>query len=421
MRITEIEVHPILPPFQDFNAREIFRYHGRPIQSRAILVVKTDTGLEGYGETWGDSLDADALQAQYLGTDPFDWMNDMANLPMNMATCDLMGKHLGLPVWKLLGPKVRSWVPVAAWTVSQKPENMAGEVVQAAQRGYHWIKYHVDEVQNVIAQTEAMQEVAPPGFKVHYDFNANLDFYTMCPIIMELERFPVTGRVEDVMAPADEEGFRLLREQCKLPILVHHGPADFMRKGLCDGFMAGHAPVGMAAKLAALAEYTRTPLMLQNAGGAINQAFLAHQVAVFPMATIDHVTLCHLWKDDVTKETMPVVGGCVEVPAGPGLGVTLDREKLEKYENATPPQYGRFLVRLRYADGLKVYVRHDPDQPGAADSMRFHERLHGFQVPSHVPSYNSPLVTDFWDEKEEPAEFARIWEQTGSGPVWVSE
>ena len=59
---------------------------------------------------------------------------------MNMACYDLMGKHLGIPAWKLIGPKVRSWIPVAAWTVAQAPDAMAEEVRQAAARGYHWIK-----------------------------------------------------------------------------------------------------------------------------------------------------------------------------------------------------------------------------------------------------------------------------------------
>ena len=421
MRITEIEIHRILPPYHDFNARSLYRYHGTQIQCRNILVVKTDEGLEGYGENWGELANGDALREQYIGTDPFDWLNDPTNLVMNMATYDLMGKKLGAPAWKLIGPKVRSWVPVAAWTASQTPEAMAEEVRQAAQRGYHWMKYHVGEVHNVIDQTRAMQEAAPPGFKVHYDFNANLDFYTMCPIIQELGRFPVAGRVEDVMDASDEDGYRMLREKCSLPIIIHHGPADFMIKNLCDGYMCGHGPVGIAAKMAAVAEMSRTPIMLQNAGGTINQAFLAHQVAVFRMATIDHVNLCHLWKDDVTVESMPVVGGCVEVPGGPGLGVTLDREKLEKYENAPPPDYGRHLVRLRYVDGLTIYIRHDPNQPGHADSLRFNERLHGFEVPGWQPSYNNPVDQDFWDESEDPAEFERIWPQTESGPVWERE
>ena len=77
-------------------------------------------------------------------------------------------------------------------------------------------------------------------------------------------------------------------------------------------------------------------------------------------------------------------------------------------------------MRLRYVDGLQIYLRHNPNLPGCTDNLRFHERLHGFQVPTHVPSYNSPLVTDFWDESEEPSEFERIWQKTASGPVWTN-
>jgi len=160
MRIVEIEAHEVLPPYQDFNALALARYHGRSIQVRSILVVRADNGLEGYGEAWG-GCDPEGLRQRYLGTDPFDWINAGSDLPMNMALYDLMGKHLGIPAWKLLGPKARSWIPVAAWTVSQPPEGMAQEVRMAARQGYHWLKYHVDEIQNVIDQTEAMQQAAP--------------------------------------------------------------------------------------------------------------------------------------------------------------------------------------------------------------------------------------------------------------------
>ena len=417
-RITEIEAFEIYPEYQDFNGLYLVRTHGRQIQGRTVFIVRTDDGLEGLGEQWGLGAEVEALRRRYVGTDPFDWINSQADLPICMAVYDLMGKMLGVPAWKLIGPRVRSWVPVAAWTVAQPPADMAEEVRRAAAAGYRWIKFHLDQVQNVLDQTAAMQEAAPEGFRVHYDFNANLSFYTICPILLELERFPVAGRIEDPMDPGDEDGYRLLKEKCKLPIITHHGPAEFMVRRICDGFMSGHAPVGSAAKLAAVAELTRTPLMLQNAGGVINQAFLAHQAAVFPAATIDHVNLCHLWKEDVTAEEMPVVGGTVQVPEGPGLGVTLDRGKLEKCASQQPMDRGRFLVRVRYADGTAVYVRHDPDQPGSTDSMRSLERLHGLDAPSNVPSYAAPVAADHWDEAEDPEAFERWWEATESGPAW---
>ena len=76
--------------------------------------------------------------------------------------------------------------------------------------------------------------------------------------------------------------------------------------------------------------------MYQQTGGTINQAFLAHEVAVFKMATIDHVNCCHLWQEDVVKGPMPVIDGSVAVPQGPGLGVELDRAQLEKIGQRGP-------------------------------------------------------------------------------------
>ena len=420
MRITDVEVHPIRPPYQDFNAHVLRRYHGPQVQSRTIYVLHTDTGLQGIGESWGGGPDEETVRAKYAGTDPFDWINAESDLCVNMALYDLMGKHLGAPAWKLMGPKLRSWIPVASWTVSQAPEAMAEEVRQAAARGYRWMKYHVDEVQNVIRQAEAMQEAAPPWFRVHYDFNANSDYYTMRPILAELERLPVSGRFEDVVRATDEDGWRMLREQCRLPVIIHHGPAEFMIKGLADGYMAGHAPIGPALKVGAVAGMTDTPIMYQQCGGTINQAFLAHEVAVVPTATIDHVNCCHLWKEDVTARTMPVVSGSVQVPEAPGLGVDLDRDQLERCKGE-PPAPPPSLVRIRYGDGLTIYLRHDPEREGHHDDMRFLQRLHRFETPGPPPSYVNDVVTDFWEGRDDPAAFEELWGQAESGPVWRRE
>lgn len=420
MRITDVEAHPIRPPFHDFNAATIARYHGPLIQSRTVYVLHTDDGLQGIGESWGGGADEETVRAKYVGTSPFDWLNADSDLALNMAVYDLMGKHLGVPAWKLMGPKLRDWIPVSAWTVSQAPEGMAEEVRQAAARGYRWLKYHVDEVQNVIRQAEAMQVAAPSWFRVHYDFNANADYYTMRPILAELEKLPVSGRFEDVVRATDEDGYRMLREQCRLPVIVHHGPAEFMVRGLVDGYMAGHAPIGTALKMGAVAEMADTPIMYQNAGGTINQAFLAHEVAVVRMATIDHVDLCHLWQEDVTTASMPVLGGSVRVPDGPGLGVELDRDRLEgcTVETPEPPPS---LVRLRYGGGLTIYLRHDPGQPGHQDDMRSLERLHGYRAPGPPPSYANDIVTDFWEGADDPVAFQQLWQQTESGPAWTQE
>src|SRR4029434_4301304 len=79
MRITEIEIHEILLPFHDYNATWLFRYQGIETQLRAVYIVKTDIGLEGYGESWVPAQKKDPF-AMYVGTDPFDWIADGQNL-----------------------------------------------------------------------------------------------------------------------------------------------------------------------------------------------------------------------------------------------------------------------------------------------------------------------------------------------------
>ena len=142
---------------------------------------------------------------------------------MNMAVYDLMGQILGVPAWRLIGPKVRDRIPVGAWTVSQTPQAMAEEVQHAVGLGYRWLKYHIDEVQNVVDQTAAMQKVAPRGFRVLYDFNANSTVEAVFPVIRQLERFEIAGQIEDPVQPVDRDGYRFLKSRCQHR---HRGEAE---------------------------------------------------------------------------------------------------------------------------------------------------------------------------------------------------
>lgn len=421
LRITGIDWHQVLVPYQDFNAEALFRYHGVELQLRTIFQVRTNSDLVGLGESWGAASLTDEEVATFVGTSPFDWLGARKHLSLNMAMYDLMGKALGLPSWKLIGPQARKRIPVAAWTVSRQPPEMAEEVRQAARRGYRWLKYHIDEIQNVIDQTRAMQKVAPAGFRVHYDFNVNRDIETIAPILKEMSRFPVVGRIEDPIRTSDRDGYRRLIAESDLEILVHHGPVNYLVDRACDGYMAGHAPVGNAIEVAGVSAQSKLPFMLQQAGGQINQAFLAHEVAVFTGATIDHVNLAHLWSDNVTATRARVTNGTIAVPRGPGLGVALDRAKLEKYTRAPRPRYRPFLVRIRYRGGPTVIVRHEPQLPGATDNMRFLARLlkgkvAGGKIPGPKPGYNNAVRSEFLD-RDNCDDFDRFWQATRKGAL----
>jgi L-alanine-DL-glutamate epimerase-like enolase superfamily enzyme len=50
------------------------------------------------------------------------------------------------------------------------------------------------------------------------------------------------------------------------------------------------------------------------------------------MELFGHVML----EDDLIVEPLDYAGGRVRVPAGPGLGVSLDRDALDRYATAAP-------------------------------------------------------------------------------------
>ena len=411
LKITAIERYELYLPYHDFNAQALLRYHGYRIQATTLILLKTNLGLVGAGQSWGPYTITDEQRKKYVGSSPFDWIGSRTDLPFNMAAYDLMGKYLDIPAWKLIGEQVRDRIPVCAWSASYTPEMMAEEVKHAAALGYKWLKYHVDEVQNVVDQTRAMQAVAPPGFKIHYDFNMNSDRQSIEPVLDALQPFSIVGRIEDPISSSQPVDWEYFCEKYEWPIVAHHAPLEFIVQGAADGYMAGHVPLGHAIRIAGVAEQVGKPLMLQHAGTYINQSFLAHVSAVFPAATMDQVNLAELWAQHFTNEAMPITDGSIELPSGPGLGVTVNVEKVKYFAQAPRPKYRPFLVRIKYKNGLTIVARHNPDIAGHTDDMRFLRRLLGEQVPSAEPGYMNEVRTEFWDDVEDRG-YQNAWRAT---------
>jgi L-alanine-DL-glutamate epimerase-like enolase superfamily enzyme len=347
------------------------------------------------------------------GANPCDFLAHPA-LPIGLAPAiyDLVGKYNDVPTCKLFGPRVRARVPVAAWTVSQTPAKMAEEVRRAAASGYTWLKYHTSHFHNIVAQTEAMQAAAPSGFKIHYDLNFDSAVDHVLDLARELVRFPVAGALEDPLRMHDTEGYRLLRQKSPLPIYFHHLPLGGREAlmGLADGYMLGHAPVGEVLLRAGLFEAASVPFMLQNVGGNITRAFVAHLAASLPTATLHHVNACHLWAEDVVTPPLAVAGGTVRVPEAPGLGVTLDRDALDRWSAVQADPLPRALVRIRYAGLPPIYARLPvhalSDAQGTGPGF-----LDGFGA-----GYDRPVDLDYEDD-DGSTRFAALWERTASGPV----
>jgi L-alanine-DL-glutamate epimerase-like enolase superfamily enzyme len=406
MKITEIEVHEITLEYHDWIAYPLNHYYG-PNQ-RTIYVVHTDDGLIGLGESHNTELQE--VIDQYIGSNPFVWVGDELSLGLGTAMYDLMGKAAGVPVYKLIGQKYRSWVPVGSWMVSTHPARMAEAVQQYAARGYTWMKYHLSPFENIFDQVEAIEEVAPEGFKMHYDFTMHGTDDHMPELLAQLAQYRTTGCFEDPLPGADLEGYIDLRRRINKPIVLHHFPMGathevYMRPA--DIYMLGHAKIGDAIRRAGLFAAGDSPFMLQNVGGNITRAMVTHMMAAFPTGNFHFHNDTETWKSDIVKERLEPVNGFVRVPEAPGLGLTLDRDELERLKNLQLPGPTNWIIKSQFKNGTKMYYNMGPGQ-----SIHMVRPDRARQIPH---SYAAPISTQYWDDdgtSEYRAMFERI-EQEG--------
>lgn len=389
MKITEIEVHEVMLEYQDFLAYQFNHYYGPT--KRTVYIVHTDTGLEGLGESGG----AEPLEVieQYIGTNPFDWIGDETSLGLGTAMYDLMGKVVDVPVYKLFGQRYRAWVPVGSWTVSTDPARMAETVAEYASQGYTWMKYHLSPFENVIDQTEMMETVAPEGFKIHYDLTMGGTDDHIPELLEKLSQYRIAGCFEDPLPGEDIEGYIELRQRSKLPIVLHHFPMGATYEVLlrpADAYMLGHAKIGDAIRRAGLFAANSSPFMLQNVGGTITRTMTTHMMSTFPSANFHFFGDTETWKSDVVNERLEPINGFVRVSESPGLGLTLDREELERLKKLKLPDQEKWIIKSQFKNGTRMNNIADPNNSifmVRPDRKRL--------IPM---SYDAPISTEYWDD-----------------------
>ena len=364
MKITNIEVIPIAMPL----AKRYDNHHGRTrmydIDQHVVVKIHTDNGLIGYGDYEDSSAIASEEIEPLIGRNPFDFLHNNFHMALGMALYDVMGKYLEVPAYKLLGQKVRDAVPAAAWTRPCSPEVFAGEIQRAVDQGYRIFKMHSDARYDVIEQTRAAAEVAPEGFKLHWDFNHNRTMGVVLPIVAELERnYPVVGFIEDPLPWADIDGWRTLRQKTQLPLIMHNPQLGGMQEvlhGTADIYMIG-GRIGETMRKGFAYGQANIQTLLQQSGNTLMKAFTLHQAAVLPTATAHIITLDDQYEDDITtSQLLPTEGFC-RVPEGAGLGVEVDEEKLKQAAQREHIPKLDVIGVLHLPYGRKYYTRGEPN------------------------------------------------------------
>jgi L-alanine-DL-glutamate epimerase-like enolase superfamily enzyme len=192
---------------------------------------------------------------------------------------------------------------------------------------------------------------------MHYDFNHNRSLATVLPLLRELEQSPTVGWVEDPLRPGDVEGWRQLRQQVRLPIIMHPTPLGGLaeiRLGMADAYMLGGRIGSTLLRGGALAA-ANAAAVVQITGGTLTKALAMHLAAVLPAPVLHSVDLDDQYEEDITTERLPVVASTTPVPERPGLGVDVVEAALETLAARQPTPVPKHVAALRLADGHTIY------------------------------------------------------------------
>ncbi|MBI1925015.1 mandelate racemase/muconate lactonizing enzyme family protein [Candidatus Poribacteria bacterium] len=365
MKIKTLEMLTLNIPFYcDRVSRHMHRAltHGERVY---VYRVELDNGIIGYGESMGDES---GNIVQVVGQNPFALMQDDGiGFGIQMSFLDAVGKTVEVPIYQLLGKKVRERCPISWWDIDMPPEDWVEEAKESVKRGYTSIKLKARPWRDIFAQVEAVGKVVPEGYQFDIDFNGFLRTADgAIPVLQALDKHPNVAIYESPFyLGTDLEGAGRLQAAAKKPI-VEHFNEPCLHARCCGGFVVGGGATGTRRVGALCASFDR-PFWLQMVGTGITTAYTVHIGAILTHAKFPAITCHELWEDDLLKERLEVVDGTIQVPENPGLGIEVDESALERYrvEPGTPPP------QTLYRQKKRICRVHLPNSKGG-------ETLHDF-------------------------------------------
>ena len=360
---------------------------------RTLVEIETDEGIVGLGEMGGGGQSAqrafDGLKPYLLGHDPlqlealrFKIANPTASLYNNrtqllaaieFACLDIIGQKMGVPVYQLLGGKLRDEIPFASYLFFRLPhlETGQGEVRTVdqlvrhaselrARHGFrtHKLKGGVFPPEYELACYQALASAFPED-RLRYDPNAALSMEDALRFGRAISHLN-NDYFEDPIWGLN--GMRRLRESVGMLLATNTVVVNFEQLAanilspavdvilLDTTFWGG---IRACVKAAQICETFQYSIGVHSSGElGVQLATMLHLGAVLPNMTMAADAHYHHLLDDVIQGgKMSYRDGAIAVPSEPGLGVKLDADKVSQYAE----EYRRL--------GDYPYDR-DPSRPG---------------------------------------------------------
>ncbi len=338
-----------------------------PVSEHAIIRIDTDAGVTGWGEIASCFARRGRLYAKevreilapvLIGQDPtrISFLvqamdraldgSEPAKAGLENALYDLVGKHLSVPVYVLLGGKVRERIPLSRSITFGTPEQMAEAAKGFAAEGFGTVKVKVGQSFDVdVAAVAAVRKAVGDKVKVRVD--ANMAWRTPKEAAQHIKAMMPSRPevIEQPLKPRELDALAELRLMVDVPIMADESvwnPRDAMeairRKAVdvVNVYVMEAGGLMAATRIFQMCETAGIPCMIGSMPElGLGTAAQIHLGVAMTNLGLDSDACGVVYQQaDLLKTPLRIEKGFAYPPEKPGLGVEIDLDAVERHRIA---------------------------------------------------------------------------------------
>jgi len=283
---------------------------------------------------------------------------------IDIALWDITGQSVGLPIYMLLGGAFRTKVHAYATGCYYRGEDyldyqknlkaLQEEAADYKAAGFHLIKIKIGllPMEQDLERVRKIREAIGPEVKLLVDCNHAYNGFNAVRVGKELEQLGVVF-MEEPVVPEDYDGYRMVRQKLNLAIaggeaeytrygferFINQGCVDIVQPdiGVCGGFSEWQNILALAHTKHVMAiphvwgSGIAVAAALQAIAGIPSLPHTANPVPLQNEPVIEYDKNRNPLRDDLLNESLVFQDGNLYVPDKPGLGVTVNMDKLAQF------------------------------------------------------------------------------------------
>lgn len=374
MEVSTIDAIPLAYPLED--GRDYGSARGTVDQRTSTLIrVESQNGEIGWGEAFGPprtmaTLIDELLSDMVVGMNPYEveslcdqnyaglyhfgsrGLVQSAISGIDIALWDLIGQSTGASLSQLLGGRSREYVTPYASTmyITGWEQNPSEPIEKAVSEGFNAAKIKIGRnIEEDVERVRVAREILGDDAEVMVDCNGNYRPQQAIRLAHELEPYDITW-IEEPVPPENHTGYQEIKKKISTPLaageasygrfefedLIEDRIVDIVQPDVCK--CGGLSEARFIAKLATTENITVSPHVWTGAIGLAASLQLAGSLSNYPHSTnvpepllfeVDRAD--NALREELLVDPFDFTGGRLDIPDGPGLGVSVDSEIVNQY------------------------------------------------------------------------------------------